>query len=340
MNPSSEALSPLRQRMIDDMRMRKLERKMRTAYLRAVMKLAKFLKRSPDTATVEDLRRFQLYLVDHGTSPITINATICGLKFFFGITLGRSELMAKMQTVQVPQKLPVVLSRDEVARLTDRSGTEPEEPDRAVPCLRHRAARERGGRAEGHGHREGLQQLHRAGRLQFFGERAALQDAQLFDVWLAPTRRCEWVVYAKRPFAGPQAVLAYLSRYTHRVAISNGRLVALDARGVSFRWKDYRAKDRTRHKTMTLAPEEFMRRFLLHVLPSGFHRIRHYGLLANGNRRDSLVTARTALHANVEVTASEPAMRAPIFTCWHCGGPLLIVDILMRERPSMRAPSP
>jgi integrase/recombinase XerD len=117
MKPSSEALSPLRQRMIEDMRMRKLELKTRTAYLRAVTKLATFLKRSPDTATVEDLRRFQLYLVDHGTSPITINATICGLKFFFGVTLGRSELMAKMQTVQVPQKLPVVLSRDEVARL-------------------------------------------------------------------------------------------------------------------------------------------------------------------------------------------------------------------------------
>ena len=117
MKPSSEAISPLRQRMIDDMRMRKLELKTRTAYLRAVMKLAVFLKRSPNTATVEDLRRFQLYLVDQGTSPITINATISGLKFFFGITLGQSELMLKMQTVRVPQKLPVVLSRDEVTRL-------------------------------------------------------------------------------------------------------------------------------------------------------------------------------------------------------------------------------
>jgi len=117
MTPSPEALSPLRQRMTEDMRMRKLELKTRTAYLRAVKKLATFLKRSPDTATVEDLRRFQLYLVDQGTSPITINATIVGLKFFFDITLGRSELMAKMQTVHVPQKLPVVLSRDEVARL-------------------------------------------------------------------------------------------------------------------------------------------------------------------------------------------------------------------------------
>jgi len=117
MKPSSEAVSPLRQRMTEDMRMRKLELKTRAAYLRAVTKLAVFLKRSPDTATVEDLRRFQLYLVDQGTSAITINATIVGLKFFFDVTLGRSELMAKMQTVHVPQKLPVVLSRDEVTRL-------------------------------------------------------------------------------------------------------------------------------------------------------------------------------------------------------------------------------
>ncbi len=117
MTPSPEANSPLRQRMTEDMRMRKLELKTRAAYLRAVKKLADFLKRSPDTATVEDLRRFQLYLVDQGTSPITINATIVGLKFFFDITLGRSELMSKMQTVRVPQKMPVVLSRDEVTRL-------------------------------------------------------------------------------------------------------------------------------------------------------------------------------------------------------------------------------
>ncbi|OGA96902.1 MAG: transposase, partial [Burkholderiales bacterium RIFCSPHIGHO2_12_63_9] len=133
---------------------------------------------------------------------------------------------------------------------------------------------------------EELLRLHQVGRLRFFGELAALADGAFFNQWLAPMRQCEWVVYAKRPFAGPQAVLAYLSRYTHRVAISNSRLVAMDERGVSFKWKDYRAKGSTRHKTMTLAPQEFMRRFLLHVLPGGFHRIRHYGLLANGNRRE------------------------------------------------------
>jgi hypothetical protein len=144
---------------------------------------------------------------------------------------------------------------------------------------------------------EELQQLHDGGKLRFFGEHAALADAAAFKAWLAPLRRCEWVVYAKRPFAGPQAVLAYLSRYTHRVAISNSRLLAMDERGVTFRWKDYRAKGKTRHKAMTLSPQEFMRRFLLHVLPGGFHRIRHYGLLANSNRRDNLALARELLQA-------------------------------------------
>ena len=191
---------------------------------------------------------------------------------------------------------------------------------------------------------EGLEHLHREAQLQFFGEHAALQDARAFAQWLKPLRRCEWVVYAKRPFAGPQAVLAYLSRYTHRVAISNSRLVAMDERGITFRWKDYRAKGdaqgKVRHKTMTLAPQEFMRRFLLHVLPGGFHRIRHYGLLANGNRRDALAAARTALQARVELPASEPVPRAPIFVCRHCGQPLLIVELVVRERPSIRAPPP
>ena len=117
MNSSTPGVAPLRQRMLDDMRMRKLEPKTRAGYIRAVRKLTVYLGRSPDTATVEDLRRFQLHMVDQGSSPITLNATITGLKFFFGVTLDRAELMAKMQPVHVPQTLPVVLSRDEVARL-------------------------------------------------------------------------------------------------------------------------------------------------------------------------------------------------------------------------------
>ena len=189
---------------------------------------------------------------------------------------------------------------------------------------------------------EELEKAHRTGQLQFFGEFAPLADAMAFADWLAPLRTCEWVVYAKRPFAGPAAVLAYLSRYTHRVAISNRRLVALDERGVSFRWKDYRAQGRSRHKTMTLSAEEFMRRFLLHVLPGGFHRMRHYGLFANAGRREHLAKARELLHVVPAATESPlpvaPAATVePTFVCPHCGAAMIIVEIFARGQ-SIRAP--
>jgi hypothetical protein len=196
---------------------------------------------------------------------------------------------------------------------------------------------------------EELLRLHQAGRLRFFGELAALADGACFSQWLAPMRQCEWVVYAKRPFAGPQAVLAYLSRYTHRVAITSSRLVAMDERGVIFKWKDYRAKGSTRHKTMTLAPQEFMRRFLLHVLPSGFHRIRHYGLLANGNRRECLALARQLLGAAPGQAAvpsgndgqddGSSSAAPPVFVCRHCGHAMVIVQSWMNGQ-AIRAPPP
>jgi hypothetical protein len=139
-------------------------------------------------------------------------------------------------------------------------------------------------------------------------------------------------------------VLAYLSRYTHRVAISNSRLVACDERGVTFRWKDYRAKGRTRYKTMTLRTEEFMRRFLLHVLPTGFHRIRHYGLLANSGRKNHIATARQLLqqpapdvHADPEETNTPNGSVQPIFICRHCGAPMIIIDTFARAQ-NIRAP--
>ena len=190
---------------------------------------------------------------------------------------------------------------------------------------------------------EELAAAHRAGKLQFFSEHSQLADPKAFARWLAPLRQCEWVVYAKRPFAGPEAVLAYLSRYTHRVAISNSRLVSLDERGVTFRWKDYRDKGGARHKTMTLSAEEFMRRFLLHVLPGGFHRIRHFGLLANANRRECIARARELLLHEVPVTevginagvSAEPAR--PTFVCTHCGAAMLIIETFLRGQP-IRAP--
>jgi hypothetical protein len=186
---------------------------------------------------------------------------------------------------------------------------------------------------------EELEKLHRAGQLRFFGVHEGLVDAGAFDRWLAPLRSCEWVVYAKRPFAGPEAVLAYLSRYTHRVAISNRRLVAMDENGVAFRWKDYRTKGRTRHKTMTIAPEEFMRRFLLHVLPTGFHRIRHYGLLANAGRRENLAKVRALLDVPQPAPADDEAAVPPVptFVCRCCGATMRVVEIVMRQQP-IRAP--
>jgi predicted RNA-binding Zn-ribbon protein involved in translation (DUF1610 family) len=191
---------------------------------------------------------------------------------------------------------------------------------------------------------EELSKAQAAGQLQFFGESAHLADAAAFADWLAPLKKCEWVVYAKRPFAGPSAVLAYLSRYTHRVAIANSRLMALDERGVTFRWKDYRAKGKTRHKTMTLTTDEFIRRFLLHVLPSGFHRIRHYGLLANGGRRELLAQVRERLQVmpadrelNCGNTDAIGQSAQPTFTCPDCGAAMIIVEIFARKQ-SIRAP--
>ncbi|MEC4718341.1 IS91 family transposase [Noviherbaspirillum sp. CPCC 100848] len=188
---------------------------------------------------------------------------------------------------------------------------------------------------------EALENAHRCGKLQFFGEHLALADTDAFVDWLAPLRKEEWVVYAKRPFAGPQAVLSYLSRYTHRVAISNSRLLAMDERGVTFRWKDYRAKGRTRHKTMTLDVHEFMRRFLLHVLPHGFHRIRHYGIIANAGRKKNLAKARELLGVIADLPPPEVAEAAvttrPTFVCPHCGAAMSIVDTLVHRQP-IRAP--
>ncbi len=195
---------------------------------------------------------------------------------------------------------------------------------------------------------EGLAALHAAGRLVFFGNLAALADKAAFDAALAPLRRSEWVVYAKRPFAGPKAVLAYLSRYTHRVAISNSRLIALDEKGVTFRWKDYRARGEVPGKAwikpMTLAAGEFIRRFLLHVLPSGFHRIRHYGFLASpgraatiGRLRDLIAASNATARPRPETDASgattgpEPATTQDMARiCPCCGGRMRIIEMFAR----------
>jgi len=170
-------------------------------------------------------------------------------------------------------------------------------------------------------------------QLQFFGNHAPLANAKTFAAYLAPLRKTEWVVYSKRPFGGPEAVLAYLSRYTHRVAIANSRLIAFDHSAVTFKWKDYRIKGRDRYKRMTLTADEFIRRFLIHVLPDGFHRIRHYGLLASASRADNLARARQLLAAAARQTQSDDAQtsapddaRTLSHPCPCCGGRMLIIE--------------
>jgi hypothetical protein len=182
---------------------------------------------------------------------------------------------------------------------------------------------------------------HHAGDLQFFGQYQNLAEDQDFAQYLSPLRQIDWVVYAKRPFAGPEAVLAYLARYTHRVAISNSRLLACDEAGVTFKWKDYRAKRRHRYQTMTLATPEFIRRFLIHVLPAGFHRIRHYGLFANHTRVKHLQRLRELLSEDSvdAVPATDPVdddRPTTTYICPACGAPMIIIETFAKQIP--RAP--
>jgi hypothetical protein len=185
---------------------------------------------------------------------------------------------------------------------------------------------------------------HAGGRLKFFNTHAALADKRIFMRFLAPLRRIKWVVYCKEPFAGPEQVLRYLSRYTHRVAISNRRLVAADDGGVSFRWKDYRIEGHGRWKTMTLTPHEFIRRFLMHVLPKGLHRIRHYGLFANGNRAANIAKARELLRAAPPAKeADDPKVIEPGVLpcpCPRCGGRMIIIEVFARGCEPRYRPAP
>jgi hypothetical protein len=178
---------------------------------------------------------------------------------------------------------------------------------------------------------EGLVKLHKAGRLQFYGRHANLASRGAFEAFLKPLRKIDWVVYAKAPFAGPRAVLAYLSRYTHRVAISNSRLIQVGERGVTFRYKDYRISGPKRHKTMTLSTHEFMRRFLIHVLPKGQHRIRHYGFLGNGYRTANIARIRQLLNAkatdeDTTTGIADDDTRILALPCPGCGGRLRIIE--------------
>ena len=195
-----------------------------------------------------------------------------------------------------------------------------------------------------------LTDSHAAGQLAFFGDLDGLRRREAFVAHLAPLKRKDWFVYAKPPFAGPEAVLAYLARYTHRVAISNSRLVSLDEGGVTFRYKDYRRNGRARFGTMTLMPNEFIRRFLLHVLPTGFHRIRHYGLLASATCKANVARAKELIaaplpsidpateHDDPDLAADAAGDRCPPCPC--CGGRMIIVESFGRGGQPRAPPAP
>jgi Putative transposase len=191
-----------------------------------------------------------------------------------------------------------------------------------------------------------LADAHAAGRLAFFGDLDGLRSRAAFAAYLAPLRKKNWFVYGKPPFAGPEAVLAYLARYTHRVAISNSRLIGLDDRGVTFRYKDYRRNGRERFRTMTLAPDEFIRRFLLHVLPKSFHRIRHYGLLATATCKANIARAKELIAApppsidpSAEYEIADAAVADDRPPCPCCGGRMIIVESFGRGGEPRAPPS-
>ena len=296
-----------------------------------------FLGRSPDTATPEELRAFQLHLTETGLQPQSINATVTALRFFFKVTLDRPETTRRLVFVYEPRKLPRVLSPEEVLRLLE-----------AAPGPKHKAALSV---AYGAGLRamevvalkvcdiDSKRMMLRVEQGKGHKDRQAMLSPTLLELL-----RDWWRIHAKRPFAGPKAVLAYLSRYTHRVAISNSRLIAVDQHSVTFKVKDYRIEGPGRYTTMTLDAGEFIRRFLIHVLPKGFHRIRHYGLFASANRAETIARARELLGlaapvAEEKVEIDPAAAQVLAQPCPCCGGRMFVIEIFdagcqPRHRPT------
>ena len=186
---------------------------------------------------------------------------------------------------------------------------------------------------------EQLSKAHRNGELSFYGKHTNLEDQKAFERYLLPARQIDWVVYAKKPFDGPEHVFRYLSRYTHRIAIANSRLLCADANTVSFKWKDYRLKGKQLYKVMTLQTGEFIRRFLMHVLPEGFHRIRHYGMLSNKKRSTELPLAREYLLVEQPPSEQLEATDAkPIFICRECGAAMVVIHLIGRQEVARGPP--
>ena len=366
------AVTPLRQRMIEDMNARKLGAHSQRSHISSCKRFAGFLKRSPDTATPDDVRRFQLHLAETGMSICNRNRIMTGVKFLFRVTLRRPDLAAEIYHLREPQKIYDLLFKASAETMIAIAADPRHLGARiGITAVLHTWGSAMthhphvhmivpGGGITADGSRwvscrpnfflsvrvlarlfrglflAKLRAAHQAGRLKFFGRHAHLDDARAFKAYLAPLRNIEWVVYAKRPFGGPQAVIAYLSRYTHRVAISNHRLISADETAVTFKWKDYRIEGPDRYKTMSLDTPEFIRRFLIHVLPKGFHRIRHYGLLASANRAANIAHARKLLAVPSRPKQPETpkaAIDQPRLLprpCPCCGGRLIVIETFAR----------
>ena len=369
---STEIVSPLRQRMIEDMNARKLGAHSQRSHISSCKRFAGFLKRSPDTATPDDVRRFQLHLAETGMSICNRNRIMTGVKFLFRVTLRRPDLAAEIYHLREPQKIYDLLFKASAETMIAIAADPRHLGARiGITAVLHTWGSAMthhphvhmivpGGGITADGSRwvscrpnfflsvrvlarlfrglflAQLRSAHQAGRLKFFGRHAHLDEARAFKAYLAPLRNIEWVVYAKRPFGGPQAVIAYLSRYTHRVAISNHRLISADETAVTFKWKDYRIEGPDRYKTMSLDTPEFIRRFLIHVLPKGFHRIRHYGLLASANRAANIAHARKLLAVPSRPKQPETpkaAIDQPRLLprpCPCCGGRLIVIETFAR----------
>ena len=449
----TDTVSPLRQRMIEDMAARKLNPHTQRSHISSCKRFAAWLKRSPDTATADEVRRFQLHLIESGASICNRNRIMTGVRFLFRVTLRRHDLAAEIWHLKEPQTLPPVLSPEEVKRVLtmatslkaramltlaygcglrasevvrlracdidseqmiirivqskgrkDRNVMLPAEildllrrwwksrPTRRDAGVapeqrwlfpgridRHPTTARQFGRlfkeaAKAAGLRKAVS-LHSlrhsfATHLLEDGKDIRLIQALLGHEKLDTTARYTRVATGliakiesplarlspprrkpprrhKAPFTGPKQVLRYLSRYTHRVAISNRRLIAADDAGVAFRWKDYRIDGPGRWKTMRLHPHEFIRRLLLHVLPKGFHRIRHYGLFANANRAETIATARALLGA--DPPAADPQQQSDILPiaprvlpcpCPRCGDRMIVIEVFARGCKPRWRPTP
>ena len=315
----SVQVTPLRQRMIGDMTIRNMSPLTKKSYVRAVKNFSKFFRQSPDKLTFEHVRAYQLHLVSRDLGVQATNQIMCALRFFYGTTLGRARVSEHIPLGRRPDALPPVLAREEVERFL-----------KSVNDLEFRTAFVTiyaTGLRVSEAVALTIKDINSARMVIHIRQGKGRKDRYVM------LRTQEWVVYAKRPFAGPKQVLAYLARYTHRVAIANSRLLDLTDEHVSFRWKDYRENGDHKNKVMKLAVGDFMRRFLLHVLPDGFHRIRHYGLFASGHRADKLVLCRSLLQ--VPTTPADrdsddlddegaPSNDTPPCPC--CGGRMKIIE--------------